>query len=71
VLRESIDGNWVTGIAWENYLSAQGHNPRKCMHLSLRVGPLKVGESKTLRGKIYLFKGSKEDCVGHYKKDFK
>jgi len=70
MLREAADGKWITGIAWENYLSAQGHNPRKCMHLSLRVGPLKVGESKTIRGKIYLFKGSKEDCIRHYNRDF-
>lgn len=71
MLRESADGNWVTGIAWENYLSAQGHNPRKCMHLSPCVGPLKKGETITIRGKIYLLRGSREECLKHYNKDFK
>jgi len=56
MVRESVDGTWVTGIAWDHFLSAQGHNPRKCMHLSVGVGPLKVGESKEIHGKIYLFK---------------
>jgi len=70
IIRESEDNKWVTGIAWESYLSVQGHNPWKCMHLSVRVGPLKLGENKTIRGKIYLFKGSKEDILNRYKKDF-
>ena len=68
--RESNDKQWVMGIAWESYISAQGHNPWECMHLSIRVGPLKQGQTKTIRGKIYLFKGSKEDCLRRFKKDF-
>ena len=71
MVRESLDGKWVTGIAWENCLSAQGHNPWQCMHLSILVGPLKQGEKKEIRGKIYLFKGSKEDCYKRYLADFK
>jgi hypothetical protein len=70
MLRESVDRTWVTGIAWDRFLSAQGHNPRKCMHLSVRIGPLKVGDSKKLYGKIYLFKGRKENCLRHFEKDF-
>lgn len=68
--RESEDKQWVMGIAWESFISAQGHNPWKCMHLSIRVGPLKQGEKKTIRGRIYLFKGSKEECLRYFKKDF-
>ncbi|MHC4191482.1 MAG: hypothetical protein ACYTBX_10065 [Planctomycetota bacterium] len=70
IIRESDDKQWVMGIAWESFISAQGHNPWKCMHLSVRVGPLKQGEKKTIRGRIYLFKGSKEDCLRYFKKDF-
>ncbi|MCP5111462.1 MAG: hypothetical protein GY953_11570 [bacterium] len=70
IIRESGDGEWVTGIAWEDFLSAQGHNPWQCMHLSVRVGPLKPGERKTLRGKVYLFRGDKEDCLRRYLADF-
>ena len=71
IIRESTDGRWVTGIAWEDYLSVQGHNPWQCMHLCVRVGPLKQTETKRVRGKIYLFKGTKEDCMKRYLADFK
>ena len=70
ILRESNDGEWVMGIAWERFLSAQGHNPWKCMHLSVNVGPLAQGESREIRGKIYLFKGTKEELLERYQSDF-
>ncbi len=70
LIRESTDGRWVTGIAWEDFLSAQGHNPWQCMHLSVRVGPLKQNETKKIRGKIYLFQGTKQDCLKRYLTDF-
>jgi hypothetical protein len=70
IIRESDDNKWVMGVAWQSYLSVQGHNPWKCMHLSVRVGPLKRGEKKTIRGKIYLFKGSKENLLNRYREDF-
>ena len=70
IIRESTDGNWVTGIAWDDFLSAQSHNPWECMHLSVRVGPLRRGEHKTIRGKVYLFRGAKEDCFQRYLADF-
>jgi hypothetical protein len=70
LVRESEDEKWTMGIAWESFISAQGHNPWKCMHLSIRVGPLKKGEKKTIRGRIYLLKGSKEDCLKQFRKDF-
>ena len=60
----------VAGIAWKDFLSAQGHNPRKCMHLSVRVGPLARGESKTVRGRVYLFPGTARDCLAHFEEDF-
>ena len=70
LVRESADGEWACGIAWEDFLSCQGNNPWLCMHQSVRVGPLKRGESKTIRGKIYLLKGKKEDVLERYRKDF-
>ena len=47
-----------------------GSHEWKCMHLSVRVGPLKQGQTKTIRGRIYLFKRSKEDCLKQFRKDF-
>jgi hypothetical protein len=70
LVRESEDKKWTMGIVWESYISAQGHNPWRCMHLSIRVGPLKKGRTKTIGGKIYLLRGSKEDCLEHWIKDF-
>jgi hypothetical protein len=66
LVRESVDGKWVTGIAWEDFLSAQGHNPWNCMHLGVRVGPLSPNASKTIRGKIFLLPGSKEACLDKF-----
>jgi hypothetical protein len=70
IIRESIDKRYVMGIAWESFLSSQGHNPWHCMHLSIKVGPLEQGKKKTIRGKIYLIEGSKEDCLKEFAKDF-
>jgi len=70
LIRESEANSMVMGIAWDAYISAQGHNPWHCMHLSVRVGPLKQGETKTIHGKIYLFDGTKEDCLNKYRRDF-
>lgn len=69
IVRESVDGGWVAGIAWEDFLSAQGHNPWNCMHLCVRVGPLKRSESRTVRGRIYLFEGAKEACLERCRSD--
>ncbi len=71
IIRESTDNQWVTAIAWERFLSAQGHNPWECMHLSIHVGPLAQNEARIVRGKIYLFKGSKEDALTRYQADFR
>jgi len=70
LLRESTDGQWVTGIAWERFLSAQGHNPWECMHLCVLVGPLKKGQTRTVYGRIHLFKGDREECLRRYRGDF-
>ena len=67
---QPTDGKWVCGIAWQEFLSAQGHNPWECMHLSIRIGPLASGESKTIRGKIYLFEGNKDKLLQRYHDDF-
>ena len=70
IMRESMDGAWVSGIAWDDFLSIQAHNPWRCMHLAVRVGPLKRNETRTNRGKLYLLKGTKEDCLRLYRSDF-
>ena len=71
LLRESEDGRWVTGIAWDDYLSVQGHNPWNCMHACIRVGPLKPKQSKTVRGKLYLLPGARQECLARFREDFR
>ncbi|MCH2170909.1 hypothetical protein MK489_08995 [Myxococcota bacterium] len=74
LVRESrgpgAQGGWVMGVAWERYLSAQGHNSNECLHLSVRVGPLARGESRTVRGKLYLFRGTPAELLKRYESDF-
>ena len=71
IIRESTKGDWVTGIAWDRFVSAQGHNPWECMHLSVNVGPLKRGETRTVLGRIYLLRGKKEELLKRYQADFR
>jgi len=68
--RESSSGGWVASIAWEDFVSVQGHNPLRCMHLGVRLGPLEPGQKKKVHGKIYLFQGSKENGLKRFEKDF-
>jgi hypothetical protein len=70
LLRESMDKKWIAGIAWEDFISVQGHNPWRCMHQSVRVGPLKPAERKKIRGRIYLFEGAKKECLRKFSEDF-
>jgi hypothetical protein len=70
LIRESEDGQWVAGIGWEDFLSVQAHNPWHCMHLAVRVGPLKPMQTKIIRGKMYLFRGNRDDCLARFRKDF-
>lgn len=71
LVRESEDGRWVTGVAWADFLSVQGHNPWSCLHACARIGALKPDESRTVRGRLYLFRGTKEDCLARFEKDFR
>lgn len=70
LVRESPDGTVSTGIAWEDALGAQGHNPWNCMHLMVKVGPVPAGERSQVRGKIYLEHGGRDRIVDRYRAEF-
>jgi hypothetical protein len=70
LIRVSREGDWVAGIAWEEFVSVQGHNPWMCMHHSVRLGPLKPGQSRKIRGRVYLFKGTREDLWEKHRGQF-
>ncbi|MEM7010729.1 MAG: hypothetical protein AAF585_04520 [Verrucomicrobiota bacterium] len=70
LMRESNDGAWRTGIAWERFLSCQGHNPWKCMHLGIHLGPMAAGAKRSVRGKIYLVQEAAQQLLDRYDRDF-
>ena len=59
----------VLGIAFEPYQELfQG--VIRCLHSDFRLGGLKPEETKTVRGKLYIMKGSIDDLVSEYESDF-
>lgn len=65
----SGDEKLIFGTAWEPYQELfQGIF--RCLHSDFRIGGLKPGERKTIRGKIYLLSGDSDELEGRYKKDF-
>lgn len=70
LLRESSNGGWTSGIAWDRFVGVQAHNPWLCMHVAAQVGPLARGAKRTLRGRIYLFPGSPSEAFARYQVEF-
>jgi hypothetical protein len=70
LVRESDAGDWVTGIGWEAGLSVDAHNPWRCMHVSVPVGPLAPGETTEIGGRLYLQRGDRHDVLDSYREEF-
>ena len=65
----SADGRELIATAWEPYQELfQG--VIVCLHSDFRIGGLKAGESKTIRGKIYLMPANFQELRSRYLKDF-
>jgi hypothetical protein len=65
----SGDGQWLFATAWEPYQELfQG--VIRCLHSDLRLGGLQPGETKRIRGRIYLMKGDTQALRNRYTKDF-
>lgn len=65
----SADGKKVLAVAWEPYQELfQG--VAACMHSDFRIGGLKAGETKAIRGKIYLVPADMPALVSRYERDF-
>ena len=65
----SADGKEMLANAWEPYQELfQG--VIVCLHSDFRIGGLKPGESKTIRGKIYLMPADFAELEARYRKDF-
>ena len=65
----SADGKELMATAWEPYQELfQG--VIVCLHSDFRIGGLKPGETKTIRGKIYLMPADMQALKARYQRDF-
>jgi hypothetical protein len=65
----SGDGRWIVASAWEPYQELfQG--VIACVHSDFRIGGLKPGETRQIRGKIYVTRDNFESLVRRYERDF-
>ncbi len=70
ITRTDEKGKWLSGIYWEQTSHVTYHHPADCIHSIINVGNIPPRSRRVLRGKIYWFKGSKDDLFNHYKQDF-
>jgi hypothetical protein len=65
----SADESMIMATAWQPYQELfQG--VIVCLHSDFRIGGLQPGETKTIRGKIYLVKNDVDALVKRYENDF-
>lgn len=65
----SADGRWAMATAWEPYQELfQG--VIRCVHSDFRIGGLEPGETKRVRGKLYIVEHDADRLLGRYRKDF-
>lgn len=65
----SADGRYILATAWEPYQELfQG--VIVCIHSDFRIGGLSPGETKEIRGKLYLTESGLPALISRYKQDF-
>jgi hypothetical protein len=65
----SSDDSAILAMAWEPYQELfQG--VVVCLHSDFRIGGLAPGETKNIRGKIYILDANVEKMLQHYRHDF-
>ncbi len=65
----SADEKMILAVAWEPYQEIfQG--VITCMHNDFRIGGLKPGETKQIRGKLYLVPAEIDALISRFEKDF-
>jgi len=65
----SEDEKWVMGVAWQPYQELF-LGVVTCMHSDFRIGGLKAGETKKIRGKVYVVPANVPELVARYERDF-
>ncbi len=71
IIREIRDGKSVAGMYWERTIMVSNHHPADCIHSFVDLGPVMPGEKNVVHGKLYWFKGNKNDFLFHWQQDFK
>ncbi len=65
----SADESMILAVAWEPYQEIfQG--VITCMHNDFRIGGLEPGESKTIRGKLYIVPADLDKLIARFRSDF-
>lgn len=65
----SADGSMLVATAWQPYQELfQGI--ATCIHADFRIGGLKPGQTKTVRGKIYVMENDVEELLRRYHSEF-
>ena len=65
----SADETWILAVAWQPYQEVfQG--VITCMHNDFRIGGLKPGETKVIRGKLYIVPSDHEKLIARFRSDF-
>jgi hypothetical protein len=65
----SADNKWLLATAWDRtHELFQGIYV--CLHADPHVGGLTPGQTKRVRGKLYLLKNDPDELLRRYKQDF-
>ena len=65
----SADETWVMASAWEPWQELfQG--VIVCLHSDFRIGGLKPGQTKKIKGRLYLIQGDEQSLLSAYRRDF-
>ena len=65
----SADGSMLVATAWQPYQELfQGI--ATCIHADFRIGGLKPGQTKTIRGKIYVMENDVKELLRRYHSEF-
>jgi hypothetical protein len=71
IARINKQRTWVSGIYWEGSSHVTDHHPADCLHSIVNIGNIPANSKRAIRGKIYWFKGSLDDLLSKFEKDFR
>ena len=70
IVRESLGGERCAGMYWERTAYVSNRHPADCVHASVDLGPVDSEGSRTVRGKVYVIEGTKDDLLNLWHRDF-